>query len=99
MPPVAANQPQGLWFDLVHIAGDPSDATLTIYSTDTGCQTLESLGTWNLADILSGGPAWKTGCVTLHPSAPLSNIGFKFSGSQVDLGFEELRFGPACPMP
>lgn len=98
-PPIGANEQQGLWFDLVHIGGDPSDATLTIYSTDTGCQTLESLGMWSLASILNGGPEWKTECVTLRSSAPLSNIGFKFSGSQVDLGFESPRFGPACPVP
>jgi hypothetical protein len=98
-PPIAANEPQGLWFDLIHIGGDPSDASLTIYATDEGCQTLEQLGTWSLAEILSGGPQWKTACVSLSPTASTSNLGFKLSGSQVDLGFDALRFGPACPVP
>ena len=99
MPPIATGMAQGLWFELVHIDGDPSDATLKIYATDDVCRTLEPLGTWSLAHILSGGPEWKTACVTLNPSTPLSNIGFSFSGSQVDLGFEAPRFGPTCPAP
>jgi len=98
-PPITADAPLGLWFDLVHIGGDPSDAALKIYATDEVCKTLEPLGTWRLEDILMGGPEWKTACVTLNPSAPLSNIGFSFSGGQVDLGFEAPRFGPACPAP
>ena len=84
---------------MIHIGGDPSEASLTIYATDEVCQTLEPLGTWSLAEILSGAPQWKTACVSLRPTAPTSNIGFKFSGSQVDLGFDALRFGPACPVP
>jgi hypothetical protein len=96
-PPLAASEPQSLWFDLIHLAGDPSDATLTIYATNQFCGTLEPLGTWRLADILAGVPQWKTSCVTLKPSQETPGLGFTFSGSQVDLGFDALRFGPACP--
>jgi hypothetical protein len=97
IPPLTADEPQGFWFDLIHISGDTSDATLTIYATDQGCGTLESLGIWQLADALSGAPGWRTVCAMLHPSELTQGLGFRFSGSQVDLGFGALRFGPACP--
>lgn len=98
-PALAADQPQGLWFDMVHIAGDVADTTLTIYATDTGCLTEERLGTWGLAPLLAGDRRWQTSCLTLRPSAPMDAIGFSFTGENVDFGFAALRFGPACPSP
>lgn len=97
-PPLAADAPQGLWFDLIRIGGDPWDATLTIYATDTGCATLEVLGTWGMSDILSVAQRWQSTCVTVTPHQPASGIGFRFSGSAV-LGVDGPRFGPNCPSP
>jgi hypothetical protein len=96
-PAIVANQTQGLWFDLTRIAGDPRDATLTIYATDFVCETVASFGTWGLSTILSGPQAWETTCVNLTPSSSVNGIGFRFGGQNVDVGMDALRFGPACP--
>ena len=43
-PPLTARAMQGLWFDLIRLAGDPLDATLTIYATDWTCGRSDRLG-------------------------------------------------------
>jgi hypothetical protein len=98
-PELPVDLPRAVWFDLVHIAGDPTDAALTIYATDSGCHTLETLGRWGIADILSGATQWSPTCVTITPHVPTAGIGFRFSGEQVDLGMEGPWFGSACPTP
>jgi hypothetical protein len=98
-PALDANVPQGLWFDLIRIAGSPADTTLTIYATDVMCLTVENLGTWEMADVLSGPAQWRSSCVTLTPHQVTSQIGFRFSSADVDLGMQGLRFGPPCPAP
>jgi len=96
-PELSAGLPQAIWFDLIHIAGDPADATLTLYATDSGCTTMETLGSWGMADILSQATQWLSTCVTITPHQPTAGIGFRFSSAQVDLGMEGPWFGPACP--
>jgi hypothetical protein len=96
-PELSAGLPQAIWFDLIHIAGDPADATLTLYATDSGCTTMETLGSWGMADILSQATQWLSTCVTVTPHQPTAGIGFRFSSAQVDLGMEGPWFGPACP--
>jgi hypothetical protein len=88
-----------VWFELVHIGGDPDDATLTLYATDEACFTLEALGTWGMADILSRASGWTSTCVTITPHQATPGIGFRFSGASVDLGMEGPWFGPPCPTP
>jgi hypothetical protein len=98
-PSLAAGSSQAVWFDLVHIAGDPSDATLTLYATTAWCSTLETLGTWGMADILEKANTWTSTCVTITPHEPTPGIGFRFSGASVDFGMEGPWFGPPCPTP
>jgi hypothetical protein len=95
-PPIAPNREQGLWFDLIRLAGDPLDATLTIYAT-LACDTVSTFGTWSIAEVLSEPQVWKTTCVNLVPSASVGELGFRIAGSSVDVGMDALRFGPACP--
>jgi hypothetical protein len=98
-PALAAGSPQAVWFELIHIGGNPSDATLALYATDDACVTLEPLGTWGMTDILSRASEWISTCVTIAPHQPTSGIGFTFSGANVDLGMEGPWFGPPCPAP
>jgi hypothetical protein len=98
-PELAAASRQAVWFDLIHIAGDSTDATLTLYATDSGCTTLETLGTWGISDILSKATGWLSTCVSITPHHPTAGIGFRFAGTQVDLGMQGPWFGSACPTP
>jgi hypothetical protein len=98
-PALAAGSPQGVWFELVHIGGDPGDASLTLYATDEGCATLETLGTWGMADVLSRASEWTFTCASVTPHQPTPGIGFTFSGRNIDLGMEGPWFGPPCPAP
>jgi hypothetical protein len=95
-PALVAGSPQAVWFDLVHLAGDPADATLTVYAT-FGCTTVETLGTWGMADILGAAKGWRSTCVTVTPRQPTAELGFHFSGAQVDFGMHGPWFGPPCP--
>jgi hypothetical protein len=96
VPPIAANQTVGLWFDLIRLAGDPLDATLTIYAG--ACQTVATLGTWRMAPVLTEPQVWKTTCANLTPAASVDQLGFRIGGKDVDVGMDALRFGPACPL-
>ena len=98
-PAIDANVPQGLWFDLIRIGGSAADTTVTIYATDSMCMTIESLGTWEMADVLSGPAQWRSSCVNMTPHQATSQIGFRFSSADIDLGMQGLRFGPPCPTP
>jgi hypothetical protein len=97
-PELAGGSRQAVWFDLAHIAGDPTDASLTIYAT-LACGTLETLGTWSMSDILSKATGWLSTCVTITPNQPTSELGFRFAGADVDLGFQGPWFGADCPTP
>jgi hypothetical protein len=98
-PALDAGSPQAVWFDLVHIAGDPTDAALTVFATDSGCGTLEELGTWGINEILSEATSWRSACVTITPHQTTAGLGFRFAGANVDLGMQGPWFGSECPRP
>ena len=95
--PLPPNQTRGLWFDLLRIDGDPSDATLTVYATTHSADTVETLGTWPLSEILSEPLVWKRTCANISPKLATDAIGFRFAGVLLDAGLAAPHFGPVCP--
>jgi hypothetical protein len=96
-PPLAPGVPQGLWFDLALVGGAPADATLSIFNVDVGCERLDVVGVYGLSEVLAEPRVWKTTCTNLVPSTQVDALGFTFSGSDLDVGMSQLRFGPPCP--
>jgi hypothetical protein len=86
-PPLAANQTRGLGFELLRIDGDPSDATLTIYSTTGGAETVETLGTWQLSNILPGPRSGRRRVRTSRRSYRPTPSGFALRGRRRTSGW------------
>jgi hypothetical protein len=95
IPPVVVDGPRGLWFDLGREDAGPIGNTLTLFLVDSGCGTLQSVGTFRIDPLLQG-PGWASTCVTLPIAANISGIGFRIDGS-AEIGIDEFRIGAPCP--
>ncbi len=96
-PPLPAEQPLGLWFDVVKLGRAGTEASFSAYYVSVVCETEALAGTVKLGKLLATPGKWASGCVPLKPSKAASRIGVRLDGAEIDVGIDAIRFGPACP--
>lgn len=91
-----ATTASALWLDVAWLSGARS-AELSLWETDTICQTQGSPEVFDISPLLVGDSgAWATACVPLSDFGSFAGLGFRIATAG-KVGLDALRFGPPCP--